>query len=1302
MNENWYRGLEFRAAAGDQPNGFRQLVALENDLLDARFSPADILCPLELGGKLAGGQAGGPVAMYLHGRLREEERARLAEFFTCGQRPPAGAVAAILVEALNSALLVDDLKSVCGAGVGLAAGEGSGLATAAVRHCRENRMLLEAAFPGELRRRDWQQPGLVSSQGHAGEPWVAFTTDDRTGLALSGGGVRSATVQLGLLQALASKGLLGRFDYLATVSGGGYVGGFWTRWRRARHRPAPAIAPPLFPQPEGGAVGGAYGGRIPKEIREPREIRHLREFSRFLIPRRGLNGEFWAAAVAVVSGLVPSLTAAAAVVVGVIALAACLAVALLGQGLPSAVVGAVLAGAVGLVLWWADGWARNDGEIEDTPQAQRAYSKWYAVATALALAGVGLAQWLLPGGVGWVGYDWQGWSVAAGTLDSSVDLFRPSYALLVALGVLTLGQLWMARWGRCASPAGAWAPYPEASWGRVMGRLFAVLVGWTAFAVLWRAADWIVGLGDARAPSIRGLGGAMAVFTALFCLVRDWLERPKVENRATDLLGRCSALAGSGAGWVAWLKPLVPRLLANGIVVLLFLLAAVALQYFTAKPTLGVLTLWCGASGGLLALVLWWFDPAALGLHEFYRGRLARCFLGAGRAGLPTEVVRGGAGDNERVLVERQGDDMWLHDDIGLPIHLICCAANQTMANDHLATLHRGARSVVLSRFGIAMGGHWRADEPLRLSSALTASAAAFNSLMGERTQELGRAVAFVMTALNLRLGLWVRHPAAGLAPRRSRFRCPGAQFLREMLGMVQCRVDGRGGQRIHLSDGGHYENLGLYELIRRHCRYIVVADAGEDVRFAFDDLGRAVRRVREDFGVEIEIDLEPLKPGADGLASQHLVVGVVHYDGVVGTDKGTLVYFKPSMTGDEPPDVLQYRQRKPDFPHESTGDQFFDEAQFESYRRLGEHMVNAAVGRLERLLFDPAVLPDESLFWRLRLAWDRKPPWLEHEAGVRLWDHARELDALLGNQDTAAHCLPYLGITGEGLGAGACREALLAIEVCKLLEEAWVVCELDRNCTHPAASSWMSRLHRWAGLPVVREWWLVIKPLFGEGFQEFAEQRLHLQGVVGASVPEGARASRGPEGIGAVVPRAMDRLKVLRPGCVFPVGTRQAFQLVLDLPRREAGGRLLLQVGLAQVAEEEAGGGNFASWALEDLFIPPEFAFGDYTSCLLDALIRHYRKERFARLEVRLEEVRNRDLVERRLGRETVSRRQQTDLIDFYRSRGFRYDVRQWRQGRCVGMFLQLTGASTGEGMRPEDQDADGAAAVRLLRLKP
>ena len=72
--------------------------------------------------------------------------------------------------------------------------------------------------------------------GTAGEPWVAFTPNDRFGLALSGGGIRSATFNLGLLQALAQLGVLRQVNYLSTVSGGGYVGGFWTAWLRRRGR----------------------------------------------------------------------------------------------------------------------------------------------------------------------------------------------------------------------------------------------------------------------------------------------------------------------------------------------------------------------------------------------------------------------------------------------------------------------------------------------------------------------------------------------------------------------------------------------------------------------------------------------------------------------------------------------------------------------------------------------------------------------------------------------------------------------------------------------------------------------------------------------------------------------------------------------------------------------------------------------------------------------------------------------------------------------------------------------------------
>lgn len=1280
--------------------GFAKLVAMEDEILNARFSPSDVAEPMVLAAKLR--DKSDPVAGFLHERMREEDRDRLVVLAARRDESDTSVVVSILVEVLNAALLGAGLTSVCSR-IGVTPREPDGFPTG----CREvpqfcvNRMLLEDSFPGVLRRRRWRQCRMISTVGHTGEPWVAFTSEDRVGLALSGGGIRSATVNLGLLQSLAAKGLLGRFHYLVTVSGGGYAGGFWTRWRKARngeHREAAGF-PSVFPEADGPAVAETDARRGPKEIREPGEIRHLREFSRFLIPRSGLNAEFWAAAVAVLGGLVPSLSAAVAVVCGTIATWALVAGVLLGWGLSPAATGGLLAALVGVVLVVTDRHARGEGEIAPEPLPQRIYTRWYAGTGAVALAAVGVAMWwLLRAEVG----AGKGAAVPPVSLwlDSAV-FYGPSIALLCALGVLVVVQLFVARLVRGRWPGGiissSATPIREAALGRVMGRMLAILVVWTAFAGIWHLAGWLVIQGE-NTPSVGELGGATASLTLLFYLVRDWLKRPKVENRASGLMDRFQSMmgGGSGGGWAARLKPMVPRLLADGIVMLSLLLAAVSLRLLGGEPPLAALGLYWVVSAAVLVLVLCLFDPVALGLHEFYRGRLARCFLGAGRVGLPPGAAMS---DTDRVLVERTEDDMWLQEDRGLPLHLICCAANQATNDDHLGTLHRGARSVVLSRFGVALGSHWAADAQLRLSSAMTASAAAFNSLMGERTLVLGRAVSFVLTALNLRLGLWVRNPA-NTAPHGVRVMFPGTQFIREMFGLVQCRVDDQAGKFIHLSDGGHFENLALYELIRRHCRYIVVVDAGADAQYAFDDLARAVRRVREDFGVEIELDPEPLKPGDAGYSKQHLAVGVVHFDGVVGTDKGTIVYLKPSLTGDETSDILQYRQRKSDFPQESTGDQFFDEAQFESYRRLGEHMGNAALRRLERLLYDPATLPDETLFWRLRLVWDRKPPWLEHEAGARLWDHARGLDAKLGQGATSVHCRRFFGIGETDMDERACAEAVLAIQVCMFLEEAWVVCALDEYSSLPAASSWMSFLHRWAATPAVRDWWPAIKTLFGDGFQAFAEKRLHLPTV--SSLSRSGRLPAGEGGQVRVVKFAASRLQEVRPGHTFLEVDRQSFQLLLELPRSGGRARLRLQIGLAQVKEETE---RCASWALEDLFIPPEFAFGDYTGYLLDALIRYYRDLGYERLTVRLEDVdegRNRELVEQRLRRDQASRRKQTDLIDFYRSRGFRYDAENWCNGRCIGMYLSLADGRGIPTARSAWAAPTTAVADHLLVLEP
>ncbi len=180
------------------------------------------------------------------------------------------------------------------------------------------------------------------------------------------------------------------------------------------------------------------------------------------------------------------------------------------------------------------------------------------------------------------------------------------------------------------------------------------------------------------------------------------------------------------------------------------------------------------------------------------------------------------------------------------------------------------------------------------------------------------------------------------------------------------------------MSDGGHFENLGVYELIRRRCRHIVLCDAGADPELSFWDLGSLVRKCREDFGVRIEIDVSPLlKKSGSPHGRWHCAVGRIHYDDVdKKANPGTLFYVKPSLTGDEPSDVRNYVVDHPTFPHESTADQFFSESQFESYRALGQHIAMNVFRDVQR---DAGPMPRSgSFFSRLRQRWCPPPPNLD------------------------------------------------------------------------------------------------------------------------------------------------------------------------------------------------------------------------------------------------------------------------------------------------------------------------------------
>lgn len=1119
----------------------------------------------------------------------------------------------------------------------------------------------------------------------ADEPWVAFTTQDRLGLALSGGGIRSATFNLGILQALQQKRLLGRLDYLSTVSGGGYIGGFWTRWRHYQKTHGAASTETPFPWSSGGACGNKVE-EGPKEIREPAEFRHLREFSRFLIPRKGLTVEFWSAAITILEGLVPALVATLAAVLLVMTLWVYLAALLiyphpsLAQAIPTGLVVVVL---VAIFLAVMESRARLTGQFADNAPVRKAYRKCCLWASAGLAAGwcaweaLGLTS---PAGVT------LGWNNAGQDLGLEYNinwrLFGPCIALAMSLLVLTLLRLWSHRFGpagRVAKPGDKpptpadFSIEPAAALDRVMGRLLAIQCVWVVMASMWEVARWL----DVKAVdtgfSVTGETGCLTgVLAMLFVWARRWLTESKDDQGQSSLWKR--------------LKPLAPALLANGIVALLCVLAAVFILDCGMRDGYWPKLLIPGLCVPLLLCVLVLFNPMTVGLHEFYRARIARCYLGAALCANPTK--------RDRKYTEGAEDDMTLADDKARPIHLICCAAND-VDGDTMGTLHRGARSVTLSRYGVTLGDQCAAAGNLRLSTALTASAAAFNSLMGELNMKFGRAVAFVMTALNLRLGLWVKNPACSAAGSETIFqRFPGLFFFKEMLGFARCHRGEPQPAYIHLSDGGHFENLALYELIRRHCRYIIVSDAGQDNEYAFADLGRAVRRVREDFGVEIAIDLAPLRPGPDGCALQHLAVGIIHYDGVTGTDKGTLVYFKPTITGDEPADILQYRQREPLFPHESTGDQFFDEAQWESYRRLGTHATYTGLRVIEQLTArspqGPAGVPVETLFRDIRLQWQRVP-WMQGDGGIRLCEHAAGLEDALRDHASSAFCREFgrdlagdMSVRSRNDASGpetpaplstdtapTTDDLLLAMRIGKFMEEAWCICDLDQYWSHPLASNWMSYLHHWAAMPTLRYWWRILRPFFGARFLAFADEHLNLMPTTDASSAQATlelKAIPSPKD-----PRdgfAWRRLHECRPEFTAADPTATLFELRLTLHAANDRPAASIQVGLAVVAKRTIDAIAVASWRIEDLFVPPELQGGGLTTALLDKLIEHLTGAGVQQIKVAVGNHAGSAPDNDTHARLSLAERQkQVELIDFYRSRRFVFDGKTWERGQNTSM---------------------------------
>lgn len=324
------------------------------------------------------------------------------------------------------------------------------------------------------------------------------------------------------------------------------------------------------------------------------------------------------------------------------------------------------------------------------------------------------------------------------------------------------------------------------------------------------------------------------------------------------------------------------------------------------------------------------FDINSTSPHRHYKRKLAQAYLIQPRANSETTF---------------DGDVAVKLSQLGkvkskAPYHLINCALN-VPASDNIGMQGRLTDFFVFSRaycgspsIGYTKTEDWeKRDSYLDVGTAMAISGAAAAPQMGVGTIQR---FSFWLALLNVRLGYWARRPDVG----RLTLGAPGILHLvKEMIGSMDEK-----GPWINLSDGGHIENLGVYELLRRRCKYIVAIDGEEDAKMTFHGLATLQRLAAIDLGVSIEADLDDLRLTKAGFSRSHFRFCRIRYPkGNRGSEDefGYLLYVKLSLTGNEGEFIRRYRLDEPAFPHHSTADQFFSEAQFEAYRSLGEHVGN-------------------------------------------------------------------------------------------------------------------------------------------------------------------------------------------------------------------------------------------------------------------------------------------------------------------------------------------------------------------------
>jgi len=668
---------------------------------------------------------------------------------------------------------------------------------------------------------------------------------DAIGLALSGGGIRSATFCLGAIQVMAERKLLKDVDFLSTVSGGGYTGSFLSR-RLGRLSPCATQHTAAEIVAIQKAADAHAAAKVAANAAEPAEVEAAKKAAKDAAD----------ATVAAVSVLI---------------------------GKPR---------------------GPDPGPVRYLRQNAKylaATNLWQAWSMVTATLGGLLLNWTAPLFV-----------VAAAALLTAtflVPYWQLAWTTWTLTGLLVFSAIGLVCYGYLMRKP---SPLPERS-GKAAGVLVAATV---AVAGIWLLTElYHLFMGLVLGPHKTLWQIVLAVFAAASAagptVMRfvPILQNPKVRDIVLKVL----------------------------LVLVGFIIPLAAIAVFYLLVHLGDQTP-LGFDGRLLLLVL----VIALGLvavfvvninltgpHRLYRDQLARTF-----------VQRTDKDTAPKKLEE-------LNPDNTAPYHLINTTLNvpssgSTRLRDRksdffLFSKHYCGAPVI----GYRATKDWRANsQPVDLATAMAVSGAAFSSNMGLGSIPPLRAL---LTFLNVRLGFWIRKPGG------PQWAWPGFFCLmREMTGtfMSEDRY------WFNLSDGGHIENMAVYELLRRRCKFIVSIDGEADPACSFHGHLTLVRHAQIDFGVRIDTTLDDLRPDTVSKFSKtHYMFCRIHYPATVpgGAEEiGLLLYVKLSTTGDEAELIKRYRLIHPDFPHQTTLDQFFDEEQFEAYRQLGAHVMGG--------LFSPAI----------------------------------------------------------------------------------------------------------------------------------------------------------------------------------------------------------------------------------------------------------------------------------------------------------------------------------------------------------